>query len=397
MNDLMKRMAIVKLAEHRSVPSDAYIAGFCKVAEAHGVDPCELIKAAWTWGDVFAAPINTVVGAGNSLWSGVTGNGFGNGWRNGYNAADTFQKAVGDSLVDGDSWRTFGKNLSTGAAAMVTGIGQGLAATPGMVGGLVGGVGSLVTGNGWGNGWDKGRDFVDSIGVGDYNLGTLKTNLADFQRFNRDVYVDTNNIDLNNLSALERAGLYSLDTAAAAGRMIGETAGFAGAGKVLSGAGKVVSNAAGKIMPRAAGGTGAAGAAGATGAAASTAGTAARTAANTAGTAANTARTAAGTAANTAANTAAGAAGSTGAAAGRMASIANKAKTVAQNVNNSNAVKAVKTWGGRAVKGGLGVAMPIAEGVASAKNYINGTRDFMNTKVHGSNPRSRNVDISTML
>ena len=71
MDDLSRIKAIAKLAEPSVVPSDAYISGFCKTAEAYGVDPCELIKVAWTWGgvlsDIATAPINAVVGAGNSL------------------------------------------------------------------------------------------------------------------------------------------------------------------------------------------------------------------------------------------------------------------------------------------------------------------------------------------
>lgn len=389
MNDFTKRKAIEKLAESRSAPSDAYIAGFCKTAESYGVDPCELIKAAWTWGDVVAAPVNAAAGAGNSLWSGVTGNGFKNGWRNGYNAADELQTAIGGGLstfVDGDTWSDFGKNLSTGAAAMSTGVAQGLAATPGIIGGLAGGVGSFVTGNGWGNGWNKGRDFVDNIGVGNYNLGTLKTNLADFQRFNRDVYLDTNNIDVNNASALERAGLYGVDTAGSAGKLIGETLGFGAVGKMLSSAGRVIGNVINKVMPRAA----------------NTAGTAAGTA-GTAGTAAGAAGTA-GTA-GTAAGTAGTAAGTVGTAAGRAASVGSKVKNVAQNVgtaaknvSNSGVGQAVKKWGGRAMKGGIGIAAPIADGVTSTENYINGTQNFVNSTIRGyDESRNRNVDISTML
>ena len=353
MDDFTKRKAIEKLAESRSALSDAYIAGFCKTAESYGVDPCELVKAAWTWGDVAAAPINAVAGAGNSLWSGVTGNGFKNGWRNGYNAADELQTMIGgglSTLVDGDTWRDFGKNLSTGAAAMVTGVGQGLAAVPGIVGGAVGAVGSGLSGNGWGNGWNAGRNFVDGIGVGNYNLGTLKSNLADFQRFNRDVYLDNNNIDVNNASALERAGLYGIGTAEAAGKVLGETLGFGAAGKLMNGGAKVVSNVAGKVLPRASGAAGAA--------------------ANTAGTAAG----ATGTAAN---------------AAGAAANAASRA---------ANVGKAVKTWGGRAFNAGVGVAAPIADGVNSTENYIHGTQDFINSTIRGyDESRNRDIDISTIL
>jgi hypothetical protein len=381
MDDFTKRKAIEKLAESRSALSDAYIAGFCKTAESYGVDPCELVKAAWTWGDVAAAPINAVAGAGNSLWSGVTGNGFKNGWRNGYNAADELQTMIGgglSTLVDGDTWRDFGKNLSTGAAAMATGVGQGLAAVPGIVGGAVGAVGSGLSGNGWGNGWNAGRNFVDDIGVGNYNLGTLKSNLADFQRFNRDVYLDNNNIDVNNASALERAGLYGIGTAEAAGKVLGETLGFGAAGKLMNGGAKVVSNVAGKVLPRASG---------AAGAAANTAGTAA----NTAGAATRAARTAANTA-GTAANTAGTAASATGTAANAAGAAANAASRAA------NVGKAVKTWGGRAFNAGVGVAAPIADGVNSTENYIHGTQDFINSTIRGyDESRNRDIDISTIL
>ena len=204
------------------------------------------------------------------------------------------------------------------------------------------------------------------------------------------MYLDNNDIDVNNASALERAGLYGLGTAEAAGKVLGETIGFGAAGKLMSGGAKVVSNVAGKVIPRASGAAGTA--ANTAGAAANTAGAAANTAGaatRAAGTAANTARTAANTA-GTAANTAGTAASATGTAANAAGTAANAASRAA------NVGKAVKTWGGRAFNAGVGFAAPIVAGVNSTENYIHDTQNFMNTPVQGGMV-PRNIDISTIL
>ena len=193
-----------KVAEHRLQPSDAYIAGFCKAAEDAGVDPVQLIKAAGWWSDKWSGLKQDMQDA----WEGTKG-------------------FVG-AFVDPDLYKDFGKNIWSGTKSALTGLGQGVAALPGLVGNVAGGAVGLVTGafgdgsylDNVKNSWNAGGRLVDSIGIGDYDLKHLKDRLDTVQANNRSEYMANNNMDPNNMGALERWGMNGMAIANGAGKAI---------------------------------------------------------------------------------------------------------------------------------------------------------------------------------
>lgn len=193
-----------KVAEHRPRPSDAYIAGFCKAAEDAGVDPVQLIKAAGWWSDKWSGLKQDMQDA----WEGTKG-------------------FVG-AFVDPDLYKDFGKNIWSGTKSALTGLGQGVAALPGLVGNVAGGAVGLVTGafgdgsylDNVKNSWNAGGRLVDSIGIGDYDLKHLKDKLDTVQANNKSEYMANNNMDPNNMNGWERWGMHGMNLANAAGQAL---------------------------------------------------------------------------------------------------------------------------------------------------------------------------------
>ena len=124
---------MAKRAEYRSMPSEAYMAGFAKAAESYGVDPVELMKAAGMWdsikGGVQQFGQNVLNGAkavGNAAMQGVKGVGnaamqMGKGVANGAkqigqgNFSQGFQ-TMGQGALNG--MKTYGQTFVNGARNM---------------------------------------------------------------------------------------------------------------------------------------------------------------------------------------------------------------------------------------------------------------------------------------
>lgn len=196
-----------KVAEHRPRPSDAYIAGFCKAAEDAGVDPEELVKLA-DWSSWWRDKWNKAKFEAQNAWA--------------------WGKGLVGAFGDKDLYEDAAKNVWTGAKSMGTGIAQGAAALPGLVGNVAGGVGGLVAGafmdgnylDNVKRSWNAGGKLVDSIGIGDYDLKHLKDRLDTVQANNRSEYMANNNMDPNNMGALERWGMNGMAIANGAGKAI---------------------------------------------------------------------------------------------------------------------------------------------------------------------------------
>lgn len=159
-------------------------------------------------------------------------------------AVTGFVGGLYDNVADG----TFGKNLEHGLTSMGNGIMKGIASVPGALAGLAAGAGSMVKNTfdpnvSWadtfgraGTAFSNASDWVDNnVGIGSYNLGAAQRRINAWQQNNMSKYMDLNNMDANNLSALERMGLTGQAVANAAGEALGAQAGFSAPGALVKG------------------------------------------------------------------------------------------------------------------------------------------------------------------
>lgn len=159
-------------------------------------------------------------------------------------APGNFVKAVWDDVTDG----TVARNLYHGAKSFANGMTSGALEIPGAVAGGVHAIGSFLgdifTDN-WkdsidnaGKAYSKTKDYVEeNLGFDNYTLGHAKRYIAEQQAKNLEAYAKNNNIDPNNVSGLDRAGLFGINLARSAGEALPATMllGNAKAGPIMSG------------------------------------------------------------------------------------------------------------------------------------------------------------------
>lgn len=197
----------------------AYLQGFRKAAESAGVDQDVLIKIAG--GLTFLEQV------------------------------EAFRNAMNNSARDQFGDGTFFKNLGTGLGRMGTGVLQGVTGLVSGVGGVLSGTAGWLhhglTGKGWANGWREGWDSgYNNMGFGSYNLGAARRRLASWDQKLRDDYIERNNIDVKNMSMLERLALLGTDIAQGAGEGIGASVAGGVAAKGVGAAAGRVANATSK-------------------------------------------------------------------------------------------------------------------------------------------------------
>lgn len=137
------------------------------------------------------------------------------------------------------SWDDAFDNLSSGAGHFTANILDGAAATPGLLSGLIAGTGSFIKnlprglGKAWqqafetgGNAWDSVEDIT--------GLGRLRANINDYNNFNTKDYIERNNIDINNPTALDRFSLLSRSATGISGQVVGGSVAGSGVNKLLN-------------------------------------------------------------------------------------------------------------------------------------------------------------------